>query len=159
MHDVTSRDTIDRREFLLGATAAAALAALLPLAARLAFAEANPDWETVLRGLTGGAEPIDGRISFDIPEIAEDGSTVPFSLTVGSPMTEGDHVKSVHVLATRNPFAEIASFEFTPLSGRATVTARMRLAETQDVLALAQMSDGSMFLTKRLVKVTVGGCG
>lgn len=159
MHVVTSRYTIGRRELLLGAAAAAALAALLPLSARLVFAAANSDWEMVLRELTGGAKPDDGRISFDIPEIAEDGATVPFTVNVASSMTESDYVKSVHVLATRNPFVEIASFEFTPLSGRASATARMRLAETQDVLALARMSDGSMFMAKRLVKVTVGGCG
>lgn len=159
MDDVTIKAPIDRRDFLLGVAAAAAFAALTPAAGHAAFAEANPDWEKVLRDLTGDAKPVDSRISFEIPEIAEDGSTVPFTVTVESPMTEGDHVKSVHVLATKNPFVEIATFEFTPLSGKATAIARMRLAETQDVLALARMSDGAMFLTKRLVKVTVGGCG
>jgi sulfur-oxidizing protein SoxY len=84
---------------------------------------------------------------------------VPFTIGVDGPMTEKDHVKAIHVIATANPQPTVASFRFTPLSGRATVASRMRLARTQDVIGLAEMGDGKFLMIKRPVKVTIGGCG
>jgi sulfur-oxidizing protein SoxY len=94
-----------------------------------------------------------------MPEIAENGNTVPFTVAVESPMSDKDYVKTVHVLANGNPQANIAAFNFTPLSGKATLQSRMRLAKTQDVYAVAELSDGKFLMTKRTVKVTIGGCG
>jgi sulfur-oxidizing protein SoxY len=100
-----------------------------------------------------------GRISLDLPEIAENGNTVPYTVRVESPMTSSDYVKAVHLLAPANPHPQISSFFFTPQSGKAAVSGRMRLAQTQEVLVFAEMSDGKLYTARRPVKVTVGGCG
>lgn len=138
---------------------AGAAALVLAVPARFARAAENADWERAVRTLIGDGDPSDAQIAFETPEIAEDGATVPFTVSVESPMTEADHVEAVHIIATRNPWPEIATFYFTALSGRATATSRMRLAETQDVIALAKTTTGETYLTRRLVKVTEGGCG
>jgi sulfur-oxidizing protein SoxY len=74
-------------------------------------------------------------------------------------MTEKDHVRAIHVISTGNPQPSVASFRFTPMSGRATVASRMRLARTQDVIGLAELGDGRFVMTRRPVRVTIGGCG
>ncbi len=74
-------------------------------------------------------------------------------------MSEADHVASVMILASGNPNPGVITFNFTPMSGVAAATTRIRLAKTQDVIAVAKMSDGSVFMDKKLVKVTIGGCG
>ncbi len=108
---------------------------------------------------TGGAEAQSGRISIDAPEIAENGNTVPIGITVDSPMTDDDFVEAVIVLAAGNPRPGVATFHFSPASGEAAAKTRMRLAKTQDIVAVARMSDGSFYRENRTVKVTIGGCG
>lgn len=109
--------------------------------------------------IIGGRTVQEGRIALDLPEIAENGNTVPLTVQVDSPMTDDDHVRAVHVMAPRNPDPEVASFYFTPGNGRAVVSTRIRLAESQPVHAVAEMSDGSVYSTVREVEVTIGGCG
>ena len=146
----------DRRTFVVGA-AAVALSAGYPM---LAAAQAAPnDIQAVLKTLIGNATPVEGKISLDLPEIAENGNTVPYALRVDSPMTASQYVKAVHILAPANPLPQVASFYFTPASGRASVASRMRLAQTQEVTVIAEISDGTFFMVKRPVRVTVGGCG
>lgn len=149
---------LDRRAFLLGA---GAVAALLPfLGAPAAAQEAAQTWEDAVKKIAGDAKPVsDSRFTFELPEIAENGNMVPFTIGIDGAMTEKDNVKAIHVIATANPQPSVASFRFTPLSGRATVASRMRLARTQDVIGLAEMSDGRFVMIKRPVKVTIGGCG
>jgi sulfur-oxidizing protein SoxY len=153
--------TLDRRELLLGARAAAAVAAFLALpdAARSQDRPADASWQEVMKKVIGDAKPVEGKLLLDLPEIAENGNTVPFSLTVDSPMTEQDYVKAVHLFSTGNPQPAVATFYFTPASGKASVSSRMRLANTQDVIGIAEMSDGKFMIAKRTVKVTIGGCG
>lgn len=148
-----------RRE-LLSATAlgvaAAGLNAGLPSLAR-----ATPEAvaQRIAR-LTGGKEPqASNLITLDLPEVASDGRVVPVTVTVASPMTPQDYVKSVHVLAEYNPFPGVVSFGFTPRSGRASASTRMRLATTQNVVAVAELSDGSVLRTDKDITVLVGGCG
>ncbi|MGH6927078.1 MAG: thiosulfate oxidation carrier protein SoxY, partial [Dongiaceae bacterium] len=86
------------------------------------------------------------------------GYTVPLTFDVDSPMTEADHVRVVHVVAPRNPLVRVASFHFTPRSGRARVSTRIRLAEPQNVIAVAEMSDGSLLMAKTRVEVEINGC-
>jgi sulfur-oxidizing protein SoxY len=74
-------------------------------------------------------------------------------------MSDSQYVQVVHLLAPANPLPQIASFHFTAASGKASVASRMRLAQTQEVMAIAQISDGAFFVVKRPVRVTVGGCG
>ena len=112
-----------------------------------------------LMELTGGKTPEMGKITLNAPEIAENGNTVPISISVDSEMTESSYVESVTLLADGNPNPAVATFHFSPMSGEATATTRRRLAKTQNVVAVAKMSDGSVFMDKKLVKVTIGGCG
>jgi sulfur-oxidizing protein SoxY len=149
--------TLDRREVLLGARAAAAMATFLRFT-NLAQAESR-GWEELVKKLIGDAKPVAGRLMLDLPEVVENGNTVPFSLLVDSPMTEQDYVKVVHVLASGNPHPVVAKIYFTPASGKASITSRMRLAKTQDVVGVAETSNGEFMVVTRTVKVTIGGCG
>jgi sulfur-oxidizing protein SoxY len=146
---------LGRREFVIGGTAAMTATAL---AIGNTVAQAA-NWEETLTKILGGAKPAEGKLTMDLPEIAENGNTVPFTITADSPMTEKDYVKAIHVISTGNPQPGIATFRFTPLSGKASAASRMRLAKTQDVIALAELSDGKFVQAKRSVKVTIGGCG
>ncbi len=148
---------LTRRQMLgLSAGAAALLATGLETAPAWATAEMV---EARLKEFTGGKAPTAGKITLTAPEIAENGNTVPISVEVDSPMTDQDHVAAVMILAEGNPNPAVATFNFTPMSGSAGASTRMRLAKTQNVIAVAKMSDGSIFMDKKLVKVTIGGCG
>lgn len=118
-----------------------------------------PLWQQEVDKILKGAKPVQGKIIVDIPEIAENGNTVPFSLSMESPMTEANHVRALHVIAAGNPQPGIAVFRFTPDSGKAAVSSRMRLARTQDVIVIADLGGGNFVMAKRNVKVTIGGCG
>lgn len=150
-------EIVGRRDFLVGAAALATLSALLtgPTAAQ----DRPATLDEALKKIMGEAKPADGKISLELPEIAENGNTVPFTLAVDSPMTDTNYVKSMHIFAGGNPQVDVASFNFTPESGKAAASSRMRLAKTQDVVVVAELSDGKFLLGKRTVKVTIGGCG
>lgn len=154
---------LSRRTFLLEGSAAAAVLALLvgipDVRAEPAAAE-TPEFKTTLETLLANAKPHDdGSLVLDLPESVDNGDYVPVAIAVESPMTAENHVKAVHLLSTANPRAAVATFRFTLLSGKAHVTSRMRLAKTQDVVAVAELSDGRILLTRRKVDVKVGGCG
>ena len=149
-------DKPDRRKFTLGATASAAIVGLAPA---LLAQEAAEGWEQAVKRVLGDAKPIEGKALIDLPEIAENGNTVPFTVSVDSPMSETDNVRTIYIIATANPQPGVATFHFSPLSGKATVASRMRLAKTQDVLVIAELGDGRFLMSKRNVKVTIGGCG
>ena len=146
---------INRRQaFALGG--GIVMLTLMPMAAG---AEVTSDAAKWIEKFTGGKEAVKGKISLDLPEIAENGNTVPLSLTIESPMTAESHVKEVMILADGNPNAGVATLMFTPLSGKAEASIRIRLATTQNVVAIAKMSDGAVFTEQKTVKVTIGGCG
>ena len=140
------------------ALSAGGAAALVGLRAMPAFANTDDAMAKVME-FAGGAEPQTGTISLTAPEIAENGNTVPVSVSVESPMTDDDYVESVAIYAEGNPRPEVIVFNFTPISGEASATTRMRLAQTQNVIAVAKTSTGNVFMDKREVKVTIGGCG
>ena len=139
--DLTRRETI-------GLGAAAAAAAFLPLPA---FAESN-GYEEIVKAFTGGAEVKDGAVEISAPEIAENGNTVPVGVSAAG-------ATSIVLISTGNPNPEIAKFTFGPLSGSSQASTRIRMAKTQDLLAIAKMEDGSFIQGKAAVKVTIGGCG
>jgi sulfur-oxidizing protein SoxY len=142
-----------RQVMALGAGATAtALFGQLP-----AFA-AN-DSADLIKKFTAGKEPTVGRVKLDLPEIAENGNTVPMTVTVESPMTEQSHVTDILIVADGNPRAGVATFHFSAASGVAEANTRIRLASTQNIIAVAKMNDGSFFTAKKEVKVTIGGCG
>lgn len=123
-----------------------------------AFAAKN-DAEDLIKRFTGGRDAVEARVRLDLPEIAENGNTVPMTVSVESPMTEESYVSDVLVVADGNPRGGVATFHFSPASGVAEVNTRIRLAETQDVIAIARMNDGAVFRASKQVKVTIGGCG
>lgn len=145
--------TFTRREAVLGASALA-LFAVSP-----ARAQTSNDAQELIRKFCDGKTPVEGRVRIDAPEIAENGNMVPMTVSVDSPMTAADHVKDVLVVATGNPRGGVCTFHFTQRSGVAEANTRIRLGETQDIVAVARMSDGSLFTGSRNVKVTIGGCG
>lgn len=125
---------------------------------RHAHAAWRPQTQTAIDRIRAGRPLRDARVTLRMPPIAENGNTVPLTVTVDSPMTAANHVKAVHVLADRNPLAEVATFHLSPALGRAEVSTRIRLAETQGVLAIAELSDGSLLSGEVTVTVTIGGC-
>jgi len=148
---------LDRRQ-VLGLTAGAAVLVVAGVRVNPASAAAEDTKKRVME-FSGGKEPASGKITLKAPEIAENGNTVPISVSVESAMSGDDVVESVIILAEGNPNPEVATFHFTEMSGEASATTRMRLAKTQNVVAVAKMKDGSVYSDTRLVKVTIGGCG
>ncbi|AVT78499.1 thiosulfate oxidation carrier protein SoxY [Rhodopseudomonas palustris] len=144
-----------RRE-ALALAGIAGLAALL--APRMSFADAAMV-DAEIKKLYGDKKFDSGKIKLDVPEIAENGLVVPIAVDVESPMTDADYVKAVHVFADGNPLPGIVSYKFTPACGKASASTRMRLAQTQNIICIAEMSDGKLYSTKSSVKVTIGGCG
>jgi sulfur-oxidizing protein SoxY len=157
MHRATveSGTTFTRRRAL---AAAAGLFGAAFVAAPKA-ASATPADVTKAMAAFGATPPALGKVTITAPEIAENGNTVPIAITVDSPMTATNYVKKITMFGDGNPQAEIASFDLTPDMGAAHVEFRIRLAQTQNVFAVAQMSDGSTFMATKPIKVTIGGCG
>lgn len=126
---------------------------LLPLAA-----EAADPLADAIREQVGDAAIEEGGITLRAPAVAENGGQVPVTVLVDSPQTAESHVTAIHLFATRNPTPGIASFRLTPLLARAEVQARIRLAEEQRVVAVAQFSDGRVRRAAAEVRVSTGGC-
>ena len=145
---------INRRQMLAVGAGAAALAGGLASPAL-----AKNDSDELIQAFTGGKKPVDGKVKLDLPEIAENGNTVPMTVSVESPMTEQSYVREVMVITDGNPRAGVVTFHFNPQSGLAEANTRIRLAQTQNVIAIAKMNDGALFTASKQVKVTIGGCG
>ena len=114
--------------------------------------------QAAIATVTGGAKVNAGKIKLDIPPLVENGNTVPCSITVDSPMTEADYVKAVHVFTEKNPQPNVISVQLGPRAGRANVSTRIRLADTQTVVAIAELSDGSLWSDRVNVLITLGAC-
>jgi sulfur-oxidizing protein SoxY len=125
----------------------------------VAPAHAANDAQDLIAKFTGGRKPAEGRVKLDLPEIAENGNTVPMTVAVESPMTDAAYVSDVLVVADGNPRGGVVTFHFSPASGVAEANTRIRLAETQNITAVAKMNDGSYYMATKQVKVTIGGCG
>ena len=156
---------MERRSFLKGFGAVAACAVVLPQMASAADEKkpAGPNemnYETAVAAITGGKALVaSSKVKMEAPEIAENGAVVPVKVTVDSPMTSKDHVKAIHVLASKNGNVRCANIYLTPANGEAFFGTRVKLGGTQDVVAIAEMSDGTFLTAKQNVKVTIGGCG
>ena len=136
----------------------AGLAAAPLLPARAASAQQAETFAALLRKVTGGAAVKPGRVTVDTPRLADNGHSVPLSVSVESPMTVADHVRSITLLSERNPRPLMATFHLDPAAGRAHVATRVRLNGSQRVLALAQLSDGSWWSGDAEVEVTESAC-
>jgi sulfur-oxidizing protein SoxY len=152
---LNSSDAKSRRDFLM--LSGAAIAAL-SLGAHTAFAS-TAEVDDLIKKAVGDAKIAEGRITLDLPSIAENGMVVPLNFEVESPMTADNYVKAVHFYADGNPNPQIADYTFSPLIPKAAAQLRIRLAKTQNVVAVAVMSNGEVFTAKKEVKVTIGGCG
>jgi sulfur-oxidizing protein SoxY len=147
---------VKRREFI----AAAASLALAPGALR---AQENPiapidPKDPDVQSVTKGAPIRSGRVKLELPPLADNGNSVAMKLTVESPMTPQDHVRAVHLFSERNPVRHMAAFHLGPKSGRAEIASRIRLAGSQKIVALAEMSDGSFWAGSASVVVTLSAC-
>lgn len=147
-------NALSRRQGLLLGMGVAAFAAT----GFAAPAHAKNNAEDLIKAFTGGKAVEKGKVKLDVPEIAENGNTVPMTVSVESPMTAEAYVEKVLVVADGNPNAGLATFSFAP-GGVAEANTRVRLAETQNVIAVAKMSDGKFYQEQKQVKVTIGGCG
>ena len=110
------------------------------------------------RSSFGQSTPKRGRVKLELPVLADNGNSVPMKIAVESPMTEADHVNLVRLISERNPERQMAVFHFGPRSGAAEVTSRVRLAGSQTVTAIAEMSDGSQWMDSAHVQVTLSAC-
>lgn len=137
---------------------AAAWGALGLAGGRPALADPEADEDALVKRLAGGMAAVSPRVHLEMPASFSNGYSVPMTLTVDSPMTEADHVRLVRVIAPRNPIVMVATFRFTPRGGRAAVTTRIRLSQPQNVLAVAEMSDGALLMARTWVKVETDGC-
>jgi sulfur-oxidizing protein SoxY len=152
-------DSTTRREFL----AAAGGFAIVTLA-RPAFPAGEPQFvpagamaEAIAR-VVGNAKVTPGRIALDIPPLVENGNGVPMSVKVDSPMTEADHVEAIHVFNEKNPQPDVITFRLGPRAGRAAASTRIRLADSQTLVAICRMSDGSFWSDAAKVIVTLAAC-
>ena len=150
-----------RREFLVLACGAASIAGATTARAQLDPNQAalrRAALQEAVRKVTGGAQVRRGKIKLELPPLIDNGNSVPLSVAVESPMTPLDHVKAIHVFTEKNPLPEVVSVYLGPRAGRARMSTRVRLADTQTVLAIAQLSDGSFWSDSAEVVVTLSAC-
>jgi sulfur-oxidizing protein SoxY len=122
-------------------------------------AQATPEtMKSAIRQIVGEATVKPGKIKLDLPPLVENGNTVAMAVTVDSPMTAKDYVKAIHVVTEKNPQPNVISVKLGPRAGRAEIQTRVRLADTQTVIALCEMSDGSFWSDKLDVIITLGAC-
>ena len=147
-----------RRQFLLSAGGAAAgfgLASVL----HVKPARATPAaMQEAIRKVVGPARVNAGKVKLDLPPLVENGNVVPLAVSVESPMTEADHVRAIHVFTEKNPLPDVVSFRLGPRAGRASVATRIRLTDTQTVVAICELSDGSFWSGSADVVVTLAAC-
>jgi sulfur-oxidizing protein SoxY len=148
---------VRRREFI----AAAASLALAPQIVRAQsdnpIAPIDPK-DPDVQSVTKGAAIRAGRVKLELPPLADNGNSVSMRLTVESPMTAQDHVRAIHLFSERNPVRHMAAFYLGPRSGRAEIVSRIRLAGSQRIVAVAEMSDGSFWAGSAPVVVTLSAC-
>jgi sulfur-oxidizing protein SoxY len=122
-------------------------------------ARATPEsMAAAIQSFVGGSAVQKGRVALDIPALVENGNSVPLKVTVESPMTPEDFVKAIAIFNERNPQPNVANFHLTPRSGRAEVSTRIRLGDSQTIVAIAQLSDGSFWSDQAELVVTLPAC-
>jgi sulfur-oxidizing protein SoxY len=149
-----SKVTITRRD-ALKAGSAVAIGAALPAPAQ---ANTPGQMETAIRRVIGEADIRKGKVTLDLPPLVENGNTVPMTVSVESPMTKDDYVKAIHVFNEKNPQANVVSMQLGPRAGKARVSTRIRLAGTQRLTAIAELSDGTYWSDTQEVIVTLAAC-
>jgi sulfur-oxidizing protein SoxY len=146
-----------RRGFLGLAGSAAAISAIPVVSLRPAGATPET-MAAAIRAVVGAATVQTGKVKLDIPPLVENGNTVPMTVTVTSPMTANDYVKSIHVFNEKNPQPNLGNFYLGPRAGRAQISTRVRMADSQKIIAIARLSDGSFWSASAEVVVTLAAC-
>ena len=149
--------TQTRRRFL-SLAGGAAVAGALPIVSVRPLQATPAMLNSAIRNVVGEAAVRTGKVTLDIPPLVENGNTVPMTVRVASPMTATDFVKSIHVFNEKNPQPNIGNFYIGASAGRAQVSTRIRLADSQKVVAIAQLSDGSFWSASAEVIVTLAAC-
>src|SRR4051812_300643 len=144
---ITRRDAL-----ILGGVTAAGAASTAPSHA------APGQMEAAIRKVIGNAKVQKGKVTLDLPPLVENGNSVPMSVTVASPMTTENRVKAIHVFNEKNPQANVISVQFGPRAGKADISTRIRLADTQKLTAIAELSDGTYWSDTQEVVVTLAAC-
>jgi sulfur-oxidizing protein SoxY len=138
-----------------GAAAGLGLGAVI----KVAPARATPgEMQDAIRQVVGSSRVTQGRVRLELPPLSENGNTVPLTVEVESPMTPADHVRAIHVFTELNPQPNVVSMRLGPRAGLARVSTRIRLANTQSVFAIAELSDGSFWSASATVVVTLAAC-
>jgi sulfur-oxidizing protein SoxY len=146
-------DSTLTRRWILSSAAGVGLASFAPAAGATQDAMAE-----AIRDLIGEAPLAPGKVKLELASIVENGNTVPLTVSVESPMTEADHVESIHIFNQKNPQPFVAAFHLGPRAGRASVATRIRLADSQRVVAIARLADGSFWSGSTDVIVTLAAC-
>jgi sulfur-oxidizing protein SoxY len=146
-----------RRQFL-GIAGGAAAAGAIPVVSLRPVAATPDTMAAAIRTVVGTATVQSGKVKLEIPPLVENGNTVPMNVTVASPMTADEYVKSIHVFNEKNPQPNIGNFHLGPRSGRAQISTRIRLADSQKIIAIARLSDGSLWSVSAEVVVTLAAC-
>ena len=147
---------VTRRDFIKGTGLGILAVTVLPLKAHATPA----DVAAAIKRIVGDkAVTDDARVNLILPEIAENGGTVPLTVSVDSPMSDADHITALHIFCDGNPSPDMASYFIGPHNGKAEVSMRIRLMQTQNVVALAQTNTGEVLSKQVQIKVTLGGCG
>jgi len=146
-----------RRRFL-GLAGSTAVLGAIPIVT-LRPVEATPAMlATAIRNVVGEAPVRTGKVKLDVPPLVENGNTVPMTVSVSNPMTSDDYVKSIHVFNEKNPQPNVGNFYLGPHAGRAQISTRIRLADSQKIVAIARLSDDSFWSTSVDVVVTLAAC-
>jgi len=156
-----------RRSFLKGLCAVSAVSATMTPSLLIAEEKKSGpqspnalNYKMTVDAITSGKPVTESpKVDLNVPEIAENGAVVPVKISVDHPMEENNYVKAIHVIAKENSNARTADVMLTPMNGEAYFATRIKLAKTQDVVALVELSDGSFLSATKSVKVTIGGCG
>jgi sulfur-oxidizing protein SoxY len=145
---------LTRRQFI-GATV---LGLVLPLRLRRVALASPESAAAAMKAILGDAPLRQGRVTLEMPPIAENGNSVPLTVSVDSPMTAAEHVRSIHVFAEENPLPNVAHFYLGPRAGKAQVSTRIRLFTSQKIIAVAALSDGSFWSGSAEVVITLAAC-
>ena len=146
-----------RRRFLEFAGSAAVIG-VVPVVSLRPVAATPDTMAAAIRTVIGSAVVQTGKVKLDIPPLVENGNTVPMTVSVTSPMTANEYVKSIHVFNEKNPQPNIGNFYLGPRAGRAQIATRIRLADSQKIVAIPQLSDGSFWSASADVVVTLAAC-
>jgi sulfur-oxidizing protein SoxY len=150
----TAEPRKSRRDFLI-ASAGVGLAALVASPP----ARATPEMmKAAIDAIVGEAPLHTGKVTLSVPPLVENGNVVPITVSVDSPMSEDDHVTAIHVVNEKNPQPQVATFRLGPRAGRAAVSTRIKLADAQRVVAIAELRDGSFWSASADVIVTIAAC-